>query len=257
MDATESPKEGSAFGRMLNVLAAPSEVFTEIKERPVEHSNWIVPAITWAIAAMTMVFVLFSQDWAMREMRKMQDKAIETALDKNVAKGKMPRAQADKQKEITQQMMDRYGPMFVKVGGSVGALVGAFVVPFLWGFLIWFLGVKVFKADFEYMKAVEAAALGMIIYVVAATVSTLTAFAVGRLASVSPAFFLPDFDMTNKSHMALAAINPFYIWYAVVAAIATSVFSGASLGKAVAWVFAIWIGLRAVMIALNMGQFAM
>jgi hypothetical protein len=68
-------KEGSAFGRMFNVLAAPGEVFQEIKEQPVNHANWIVPAIVWSITGITCILLLFSQDWAMYEIRKGQQKA--------------------------------------------------------------------------------------------------------------------------------------------------------------------------------------
>jgi len=243
------PEEGSAFGRMFNVLAAPGDVFREIKERPVNHANWVVPAITWSIIGIACIFLLFSQDWAMYEVSKAQEKAMQ----EQVRRGKMKQEQADQALEMTRRFM----PVMVKVGGTLATLVGAFGCPFFWGFVIWFLANKVFKADIEYMKGVEAAGLALIIYALAALLGTLFSMVMGKLAYLSPAYFLKEFDFTNKLHFALAALNPFYVWFAAVIATATAALSGVSWGKAAVWVFGLWIGVRAVLIAINLGQMVM
>jgi hypothetical protein len=242
-------QEGSAFGRMFNVLAAPSEVFAEIKERPVEHSNWVIPAIIYSVIGIACVFLLFSQDWALYEVSKTQEKA----MHEQVRRGKMKQEQADQALEMTKRFM----PVVVKVGGSLGALVSAFACPFFWGFVIWIFGNKLFKADFEYMKAVEAAGLANIIYALAVLVSTLVSMVVGKLTYLSLAFFLPEFDFTNKLHFAMAAVNPFYLWFAAVIACAMAKLSGVSWIKAAACVFGLWIGFRAILIAVGLGQMVM
>lgn len=249
MESTAAVAEGSALGRMLNVLPAPGEVFQEIKERPVNNWNWVVPAVIWAVIGGACVLLLFSQRWAMAEMEKMQEKA----LDQQVERGKMKREDADRAIEMTKKLM----PIFVKVGGTVVTAVYAFALPFFWGFVIWLLGTKVFRADFEYMKGVEAAGLASIIYVVAVVVSTLTTLAMGKFVYISAAFFLPEVDFTNKMHVAYAAVNPLYLWYLAVVATAVSKLSGASWVKAALWCFVIWALIRAVLIPLNMGQFVM
>jgi len=234
---------------MFNVLAAPGEVFTEIKERPVEHSNWLIPGVVWTIVGMAMVFLLFSQEWAMREISKAQTKAME----QQVAKGKMTQQAADQ----AEQMMKKIMPVMVKVGGSIATALYAFGSPFFWGFIIWFLGVKIFKADFEYMKAVEAAGLANIVYILTAIVSTLISLVLGKLTYLSLAFFLSEFDFTNKMHFAMAAVNPFYLWFAGVIASATAILSGVSWMKAAAWIFGMWLLTRALFILIGMGQFVM
>src|SRR5437870_13720749 len=83
--------EGSAIGRMFNVLPAPGEVFREIKERPVNHMNWLLPAIIWLVVGSALVLILFSMDTFQHEMKKQQEKAIQQQVDK----GKMTQAQAD------------------------------------------------------------------------------------------------------------------------------------------------------------------
>jgi hypothetical protein len=242
-------KEGSAFGRMFNVLAAPGEVYQEIKEQPVNHANWILPAIVWMITGITCIFVLFSQDWAMYEIRKGQQKAME----QQVRAGKMSQEQAD----AAAQFMERFGPIAVRIGGALSISVMAFAVPFFWGFIVWLVGVKVCKGDFEYMKGVEAAGLANIIYALAGIIGTLASMVMGKFIYLSAAFSLKEFDFANKQHFALAAINPFYLWFAAVIAMAVAVFSGASWAKAAAWVLIIWAATRAILIAINLGQFTL
>jgi hypothetical protein len=251
METTASPKlsESSAFSRMFNVLAAPGEVFAEIKERPVEHSNWLVPAIVWFVVGVASIFILFGQDWAMNDLRKAQDKGI----DQQVASGKITRQQADQAQDI----MKRFMPLFVKVGGSVMMVVYAFGLPFFWGFIIWLAGVKFLKGDFEYMKAVEAAGLATVIYMLAGVVGLLFCFVMGKLAYISAALFLKEFDFTNRLHFALGALNPFYLWFAAALASATATFAGVSWARAAGWIFGLWILTRALLIAIKLGQFTM
>jgi hypothetical protein len=247
--AQRADEEGSAFGRMFNVLAAPGEVFQEIKERPVNHANWIVPATVWAVVGIACVLLLFSNQWAMTEILRTQEKAMQ----QQVSQGKMRQADADKAQEI----MEKFMPIFVKVGGAVMTLTYAFGVPFFWGLVIWLVGTKAFGADFEFMKAVEAAGLGLLIYAVASVVSTLAAMAAGKFIYLSAAFGLEQFDYTKREHFALAAINPFYLWYVTIMTTALAKLSGASWAKAAGWCFAVWIVSRAVLILLKLGQFTM
>jgi hypothetical protein len=88
-------------------------------------------------------------------------------------------------------------------------------------------------------------------------VGALISLAFGKFIYLSAALALKEFDFTSKQHFALAALNPFYLWYAGVIALAISVYSGASWVKAFAWVLVIWIVTRALLISINMGQFTM
>jgi hypothetical protein len=248
MSENDSAK-GSAFGRMFNVLAAPGEVFSEIKDREVEHSNWLVPALVAAVIMVSVVLILFSQESFMREMMKMQSKA----MDQQVSQGKITREQADQFEKASQGWM----PMAMKIGGSITMLMYAFGVPFFWGFLIWLLGTKVFKADFEYMKGVEAAGLASVIYTLAALLGSLVSLSLNKMISLTPAYFMGEVDPTNKTYLAMAALNPFYIWFVVVVAVSISVLAGVSLKKPLMWLLALWVLHRAILIAIGMGQFVM
>ena len=201
------------------------------------------------IVGIVATLLLFSQDWAMYEIKKGQEKAVQ----QRVREGKMTQEQADQ----GMQFMEKFMPLFVRIAGVVATIIYAFGLPFFWGFVIWFLGNKVFKAEFEYMKGVEAAGLATIIYAISGLIGTLVSLAMGKFVYLSAAFPLKEFDFTSKQHFALAAINPFYVWYIGVIALAISVFSGASWVKSFLCVFAIWVVTRALLIAINMGQFTM
>lgn len=241
--------EGSVVGRMFNVLAAPGEVFADLKERPVRHANWVLPAILWTVIGSMAVLLLFSQDWAMAEIKRGQRKAMEA----QVAAGKMTQAQMDQ----AMPMVEKFTAIGVKVGGTLGTMVMAFAVPFVWGFVIWFVGTRFMGGDFEYMKAVEAAGLASIIYVLASVVGVLFSFAMGKMTFISPAFFLKEFDWTSKQHFALAALNPLYLWFAAVAGVAAAKFSGGGVGKALAFVLAFWLVLRVLLIGVGLGNFVL
>jgi hypothetical protein len=107
------------------------------------------------------------------------------------------------------------------------------------------------------MKGVEAAGLASIIYAISGLIGALVSLAFGKFVYLSAALAVKEFDFTNKQHFAMAALNPFYLWYAGVIALAIAVFSGASWMKAFVWVLAIWIVTRVLLISINMGQFTM
>lgn len=232
---------GSPLSRMFNMLAAPGETIAEIADRPVEYSNWLVPAAIWAVIGSVMALLLFSQPWALAEITRIQDKAME----KQVALGKISQAQADQSIEA----MHRFMPMAMKVFGVIGSVVGAFLIPIIWGLIIWLVANKVCGADIEYMKGVEAAALAMGIYLLAAVVGTLVSFVLGHLQTISAGAFVQGFDATDRSHVALAALNPFYLWYMFVAAVSVSVLTKTPLAKPLIAVTVIWVLMRALFLS--------
>jgi hypothetical protein len=223
---------------MFNVLPAPGEVFQEIKEREVAHSNWILPALVWMIIGGAAVILMFSHETFQYEMKKQQEKQIQM----QVKRGKMTQDQAD-------QVMANMPPWVMKVAQYVAAAsvgIVAFLTPFFWGFIVWLLASVVYKADVEYMKGVEAAGLASMIYVLAALFGSLVSVATGKLTIISPAYFVENFDMTNRNHMMLAALNPFYLWYGAVIAVSISVLANVPLRKPLVWCLLVWVGLRAL-----------
>jgi len=119
------------------------------------------------------------------------------------------------------------------------------VITVLWlffgGLIFWIAGRFIFKADLDYMKAVEAVALSSVIGVLDSIVKMLLVLLTDDLAvSLGPALFLRPFDPTNKLHVLLSAISLMTFWHITVLAIALSRLARTSLGKAIGVVYAAW-----------------
>jgi hypothetical protein len=239
MDANPAvTEEGSTLGRMFNVLPAPGEVFQQIKERPVNHANWVLPALIWTIVGVVAVWLMFSSESFRYEIRKQQEKQIQMQIEK----GKIPRDQG----EAFIANPPSWMMTIAKVSAMIATGIMAVCVPFFWGLIIWFLASVVYKADVEYMKGVEAAGLASIIYVLTTLLASLLSIAMGKMTFLSPAYFIENFDMTNRNHMIVAALNPFYLWYAAVVAVSISVLANVSVWRPLAWCLVIWIAFRAL-----------
>jgi hypothetical protein len=77
-------------------------------------------------------------------------------------------------------------------------------------------------------------------------VGGLLSIALGKMTFVSPAFFIKEFDMSNRNHMIVAALNPFYLWYVGVVAVSISVLAKVSFARPLIWCLGIWALFRAL-----------
>ena len=56
------PAPGTSLaGRLLNILAAPGDVFGEIKTAPPRVANWLVPAVLFMVLSWLSAGLIFSQ----------------------------------------------------------------------------------------------------------------------------------------------------------------------------------------------------
>src|SRR5205085_2031655 len=124
-----------------NVIPAPGEVFEEIKNHPVGHPNWLVPAFIWMLIAGVAVHFIFAMPSFRYEIKKQQEKQMQVQVEK----GKMTQAQVD---EIMAKMPPWIMAM-VEGFAIVTTAIYAFGIPFFWGFIVWILCSKVYKADVE------------------------------------------------------------------------------------------------------------
>src|SRR4029079_4578898 len=86
------PIEPTSIGsKLLNVFAAPSEVFDEIAEKPVRAIHWLLPVVICIAIAITSILVIFSQPSFVQQIRDAQNREIE----KKVQAGKMTQSQAN------------------------------------------------------------------------------------------------------------------------------------------------------------------
>ena len=164
-------------------------------------------------------------------MTEVQDAAMQKQFQKQIDAGKMTQAQVSQAKAAASQ--------FGSIGAVIGAVVSPFFIagltPFWGGFIIW-LGGIVFRRRLDYMKAVEAAGLPLMILAVGALVKGLLAAAMGNaFASIGPAMLVKSLDPSDPIHAMLLVVDVFAIWALALRAIGLAKLTDASMVKAAAW----------------------
>lgn len=223
----------SLGARLLNVFAIPGDVFAEVKATPPAPANWVVPALLLIVVSWVSVWLVFSQPTIQHQIIEAGQRSIEKTISKN----HIPKEKAD----AMNQAVEKYAVIGAQISGAVWVVLSAFAVPFCWGLILWLVGVKVFKGQFSYMKAVEVAGLAAAIEVLAAVVRTLLIVGLDNfMASPSAALLVKDFDPQKPSHALLATANIMSFWVLMVRAVGLGKLSGVPLSRAALWVFGIW-----------------
>ncbi len=158
-----APSEPSSLtDRLTNVIAAPGEVFAEIKTAPVRASNWVVPLILACVAAVVYVSAAFSQPAILQSVQEQRQHAME----KRVAAGKMTQAEADQAAAGAERI---FTPTIMKVVFSAIAALASVAGLFLMAVAIWLALKCCTAAKLNYMKVVEICGLALMIDVPAKT----------------------------------------------------------------------------------------
>jgi len=240
----------SIWARMANVVAAPGDVFAEVKASPPATSNWLVPALVFAVVGIVCGFLIMSQDWAQQQLRDL----VERNLDEQIKRAGIKPEQAEAQRELGMKI----GEISAKVGMIVGPVFGGFAMPFWWALFLWFLGNKALRASMPYMRAVEVAGLAITIAILETVVRTLLAFVVGQVrASPTPALLVKELDLGNRMHGALLAANPFTLWMLAVLAVGLSRLAGTTFARAMTWLVGLWAVYKVLVVGLGLTKFGL
>jgi len=241
--ATEPQRQQlSLAGRLLNVFAAPGEVFDDIKAAPHRVANWLTPALLLIVLSWISGWLIFSQPSVQQQLSDISNKAI----DKQVEKGKLTSAQADQARTAA----EKFGSIGYKVSAVVAPVFVAFMTPFWGGLILWLVGSFALKAPFPYMKAVEIAGLVNMILLLDVIVRTSLVLITGNIFStLSLALLVKDFDPQNTVHSLLSVVNVMTLWILALRSIGLARFTGVSVAKSVVWIFGIWIVLTGILIA--------
>lgn len=222
------------LGRLANALAAPGELFEQVRTLQVKHTNWIVPALLFILANWLAAAMLLSSYSIRQQITQIATQAIE----QQVQAGKIPSAQAD----TVRDRAARWAIFGATIGMTVWPVFGAFISPFGWGLIIW-LGVRVMKSNTTFMKAVEVAGLANTVLVLEPIVRALLVLGLGNIwVSPSPVLLLNEFNPHNTVHVLLSAFNLMILWAIAVKAIGLAKLARTRFAKAAIWAFGIWIG---------------
>jgi hypothetical protein len=236
----------SLTSRLFNIFVDPGEVFRQVKNSKPAAANWLVPALILAIIGAISAFVIFSQPAIVQQFREQQQKA----LDQQISAGKLTQAQADQAMPMIET--------FTKISVAVGAMVGPFFHIFWWAFVLWLMAQLILKTKIPFLQATDVAGLTTMILVLGAIVTTLLTIITGKLGiTLSPALAISNYDLKNKLHLSVAALNVFNVWLVAVSASGLSRLTGAPFTKALLIVVIYWLVYSLFFISIGLGGFAL
>lgn len=233
----------SLLARLMNVFAAPGEVFDEAKASQPSTANWLVPTVLLALFGVFSALLISSQPAVKRQKQAMQ----EAMFQKFVESGKMTQEAADNAVRAAEAAGGK-GQVYEGVGVTIVSFISLF-----WSALIVWLGGFVMKGRFGYKRALEIVGLAGMIALLGVVLKTLLILTTGNMfASLTPGLFVKDFNpMSNTLHGILAAFDVIWFWALGVQACGLARFSGASHGKAAVWVFGVWLAFMSAMMTIG------
>jgi hypothetical protein len=231
----------SLGARLVNIFAAPGEVFDEVRRAGPSAANWLVPVLLAALVGGVSVWIMFSQPAIQQQFREQQVQRMEKAVND----GRMRTEDAQR----AQQAMGDLPLMFAKIGGSIGAVVMSFVWVFFLALVVWLLGRWGLRASFPYLKAVEIVGLSEMIAILGGIITLLLVILRGdMMASLSPALLYERFDPANKAHLLMSSLNLMTLWFLGVLACGLARLGKTTFFKAACWLYGLWAASRLALV---------
>ena len=219
--------------KLVNIFTSPGELYDNVRDTPPTASNWLIPAIIFLVVSIVMHFVAMNNPSIADQTGAMMRKG----MDEAVAQGKMTAEQAERSYE----MMRPGSPVFTAMAVG-GTLVMTFGALFGLGLVYWLVGKGAMSATAPFMKVVEVVGLTLLIGTLEVIVTSVMIIGLDRVtATPSAAFFISNFDFTNKVHMLLAKVNLFTLWTLIVTSIGLSRLFRKDFPKVLVLVLVLWI----------------
>ena len=246
--AEPKPPSTGLWSRLMNVFAAPGEVFEEVKTSAPSTGNWLVPVLILIVAGMISSLVIFSQPDIVQQIHEQQQKAF----DKQISAGKMTQAQADQATAMAEKFS---GPTMLTIFGCVGSVTTGFASLFWTAFVLWLIARFYLKVPVGYMKLLEVAGLAAMIMALAAVVKTLLIVVTGNLyAALSPLLLVKHFDPRSPLHNFMTLLDVMVFWLLAVRSVGLAKLTGATFGRTAVAVFGVWFVISGLMIGFSLAM---
>ena len=245
------PRTTSLAARLLNVFAAPGQVFDEVKTTPLTPLNWLVPMLISAVLGVLAAVLIFSQPAMVRQLHEQWSQSAAQL----VKDGKLKPADAEELNALADKVLV---PRILQVLFSTAAVVGSVLRVFWWAFLLW-LGARIFlQVRVGYLKAAEMAGLATMISVLGVIATLLLVANVGKVFS-TPGEVLTAGDLAAQkdSPVLLGTLNVFAFWFIGVMSSGLSRLAEVSFGRAMFLVLGCWLLQELVLICIGLGQMAL
>jgi hypothetical protein len=228
--------------KLINVLAAPGEVYQNIHDTPKSTATWFVPLIIMIVVSLVMVQVVMHNATIVDQIKTMVQEGNEKRLQDQIQSGKIPPERVDQAREQMEAFSDPTSVMMTVIR-TAGIILGLPLVLLVVSFIYWLLGKGIMRATAPFTKVMEVVGLALVIGALESIVTTIISIAMKNFhAGPNLALaVLSDFSTSNPLHLALAKINIFTFWNLGVVSVGLSRLFNRDFPKVAVLVFALWI----------------
>jgi len=240
------PPAPSIGSSIVNVFAAPADVFTNLHTTESKPSLWILPLILSIAAVIVMMIIGFSN----QSLKSQRLEATRITLEQRVTEGKMTQEQFDR----TMEGMEKGGGVILAIQ-IVAVTIMFSIFFFLSAFLLWIGSKTILKLPAGYEKILELSGVATWIGILGIVLQMLMMIGLDSIHAAPNAaiFFYQNFDMTNSIHKALAALNFFSIWQTIVVGIGLQKWGTKSLTLPMIVSFSAWLLIIGFTLLLGLG----
>jgi len=223
--ADAPPARTSLAQKLLNLFAAPGDVFEEVVSAPPTLANWLLPTLMVCLTQGLLLHALAPKE---------QTDAI---IRQVLGAGTISAAEAQKLAGLWRLI------------SSLTVCLGAFAGTFWSAFVLWFMGRVFLKTRFSFLKALEVAGISGVILVLGAIVTALL-IGISDDPATRPALsLLAQKSLTGaRLGAVLDSLNVFHLWATTLLALGLCKLSRASFRESAFWVFGYWLVARLAII---------
>ena len=243
-----APKAQSLGSVIMNVFSSPVEAFRGIRESESKPTYWLVPLLAAIVLIVVITYLLSTNEVFHQQIIDAQAQS----MNQMVQQGKMTQDQAS---QAIDRMQGAGTGIFMAFGIAFGSI---FVVLFffLGTLVLWLANKFILKSTAGYSKHLEVYGIANWIAILGGIVTILLMYAMNSMyASPSAALaVVSHYDVTDKMHKLLSAINVFSIWQAVVIGIGLSSLANKKVLSGVSLALVLWIIWVPISIYLNIAR---
>ncbi|MDQ3021933.1 MAG: YIP1 family protein [Bacteroidota bacterium] len=233
-ESPEQYEELSKTDAMAGVFSSPGETFETIANSP-KKNYWIIPVLISVVVGLISTFLFFQDAELVNKTMDKQKEKMRERFEQNVKEGKMTKEDVDKAMES----MDPKGN-FAKIIGFSFAAAGPFIILFILS-LIYFIILKVMKAEIDYSQILNVVGLSMLIATVGGLLGIVISILKGDMSSVGLGLLLSEATVGEKVYTLLNKLDVFSIWFYIVVAIGLSKVARIDMIRSASIVFGIFI----------------
>ncbi|MDH4068903.1 MAG: YIP1 family protein [Ignavibacteria bacterium] len=229
----------SFLDKVVNLFASPGELFEEIARTGITARNWLIPWLIYVLITIVTGQILVGNPSLSGQLESAMRKQFDQSVEKSIIAGDMTQEEAE---QAFETFASPRSPWFSLMSAG-GTLFLSLAILFLLGLIGWLLGRTAMNATAEFMKVVEV--LGMVFIISGVEqVVTMALMLLTDSIYASPSLallLLPDVNLEDRTHLALAKLNLFTFWIIALVSIGLGKLFYRDSLKVFALVAALWV----------------